>query len=137
MDESTRLTDDERKAEFATLFPQGWAGADVLRELAPDGWAASPLVAVYHPSAEQLYEEHVRIHRNLARLPRKPDAPPPSPEPTREELLADFEESPVEPERECQELVGRCLWDVFSDNHEVIADDGRKCDLGSMRSGGG
>ena len=32
---------------------------------------------------------------------------------------------------------GRCLWDVFSDNHEVIAPDGRVVDLGSFRASGG
>jgi hypothetical protein len=31
------------------------------------------------------------------------------------------------------ELVGRCLWDVFSDNHEVITRDGRLADIGSFR----
>jgi len=46
-------------------------------------------------------------------------------------------DAPVEAERECQELVGLCLWDVFSDNHEVAAADGRLLDLGSMRAGGG
>ena len=72
-DENERLTDDEIKAEFAILFPQGWAGSDVLTELAPLGWGKSPLVAIYHPSAAQLYEESVRMHRNLAGLRRKPD----------------------------------------------------------------
>ena len=28
------------------------------------------------------------------------------------------------------ELVGRCLWDIFSDNHEVLAADGRVADTG-------
>lgn len=135
---ATRLTEDELKAEFAALFPHGWAGPDVLAEIAPGGWAASPLVAVFHPSAEQSYEEAVRIHRNMANFPgRKPDAPPPPPEPTFEEVAADHDTGPVEPERECQELVGLCLWDVFSDNHDVTAADGRQLDLGSMRAGGG
>jgi hypothetical protein len=136
-DEHERLSDDEIKAEFARLFPQGWAGVDVLGELAPQGWAESPFVAVYHPSAAQVYEESVRIHRNIADLRRKPDALPAAPEPTLEEVTASHTPSPVEAERECQELVGLCLWDIFSDNHEVIAADGRKLDLGSMRSSGG
>lgn len=136
-DEHERLSDDELKAVFANLFPQGWAGLDVLRELAPQGWALSPLVAIYHPSATQVYEESVRIHRNLAGLRRKPDESPTAPEPTLEEVTANHTPSPVETERECQELVGLCLWDIFSDNHEVIAADGRKIDLGSMRGSAG
>ena len=136
-DDGARLTEEEIKAEFAILFPHGWAGTDVLAELAPKGWAASPLVLVDHPTVAQMYDEQVRMHRNLNSLFRKPDAPPPPPEPTLEEIAAEHEEVPVVPERECQELLGRCLWDVFSDNHEVIAPDGRKFDLGSMRGSGG
>ena len=136
-DEHERLTDDEIKAEFALLFPHGWAGSDVLAELAPRGWAESPLVAIYHPSAAQMYEESVRMHRNLANLRRKPDEAPATPEPTLEEVTAEQMQTPVESERECQELVGMCLWDIFSDNHEVFAADGRMIDLGSMRSSGG
>lgn len=131
------LDDDELKAEFAALFPTGWAGPDVLAELAPAGWAAAPLAAIFHPSAEVLYEEAVRMHRNLAALGRRPDAPPPPPEPTLAEITATYEDGPVEPERECRELVGRALWDVFSDNHEVTDADGRLFDLGSHRGAGG
>jgi hypothetical protein len=36
-----------------------------------------------------------------------------------------------------RELVGRCLWDVFSDNHDVVAPDGRLLHLGSFRASGG
>jgi hypothetical protein len=136
-DENERLSDDEIRAEFAILFPYGWAGSDVLSELAPQGWAESPLVAIYHPSATQAYEESVRMHRNRAGLRRKPSDPPSAPEPTLEAVTAKHKRTPVETERECQELVGLCLWDVFSDNHDVIAADGRKIDLGSMRSSGG
>jgi len=42
----------------------------------------------------------------------------------------------MEPERELQELVGRCLWDIFCHSHDVIAEVGRTLDLGSMRSAG-
>ena len=132
------LDEDELKALFADLFPHGWAGPDVTAELAPQGWAASPLVAVFHPSVDQVYEESVRMHRNLATSPlRRPDAPPPPPEPTRAEIEAEYQYGTVDPARECQELVGLCLWDVFSDNHEVFAEDGRLADLGSSRSAGG
>jgi len=33
-------------------------------------------------------------------------------------------------------LIGLCLWDVFSDNHDVIAADGRAVDIGSFRGAG-
>lgn len=132
-----RLSNAELWAEFDGLFPQGFAGADVLAELAPQGWESSPLVAVNHPSVEQCYQEAISSHRNLCSL-RGPDDNRPLPsEPTREEVAADFKETPIDPERELRELVGQCLWDIFSDSHEVVAADGRALDLGSFRGSGG
>jgi len=46
-------------------------------------------------------------------------------------------DDPKETERNIRELVGRCLWDIFSDNHDVITADGRALDLGSFRGSGG
>jgi len=46
-------------------------------------------------------------------------------------------DNPVENTRDITELVGRCLWDTFSDQHEVLAPDGRLVDLGSFRAAGG
>lgn len=88
--DAARYDDDELHAEFVALFPLGWAGADVMRELNPDGGTATELA-----------------------------------------------EASDEPARDLQERVGRCLWDIFCDNHDVLAEDGRKVDLGSMRGGGG
>lgn len=44
---------------------------------------------------------------------------------------------PVEPDREAGELVGACLWDIFSNNHDVLAPDGRQADIGSFRGAAG
>lgn len=133
--ETTRLSDAECLAAFAQLFPQGFAGPDVLAEIAPERWENSPLTAVFHPSPEQVYEETCRIHRNLDSLGMKRGREP-RPEPTLEEVKASFRETPLEPEREIGELVGQCLWDVFSDNHDVLADVGRVIDIGSFRAAG-
>src|SRR5581483_9378380 len=46
-------------------------------------------------------------------------------------------DDPVEHSRNVAELVGRCLWDIFSNQHEVIAPDGRLIELGSFRAAGG
>jgi hypothetical protein len=127
----------ELEAEFDRLFPQGFAGADVVLELAPDGWENAPLLAVFHPSAKQVCEESLRSHHNLLRL-RKPDNKRPvPPEPTLDEVAGAFREHPVETTLEVRELVGQCLWDVFSDSHEVVGSDGRVLDLGSFRASGG
>jgi hypothetical protein len=130
-------SEPELEAEFDRLFPQGFAGADVLQELAPAGWEDSPLLAVFHPSLAQAYEETLLWHRNAGALRRADDQRPLPPEPTLDEVARDFQEHPVQAEQEVRELVGQCLWDVFSDNHEVIAPDGRVLDLGSFRASGG
>jgi hypothetical protein len=129
----------ECAAIFDRLFPQGFAGDDVLTEIAPDSWERSPLLAVFHPSVEQIFQERVQMHENLQSLwrhRRKGDRPA-SPPPTREEVERNFHPSPVETAREVRELVGLCVWDVFSDNHEVVGADGRVVDLGSFRATGG
>jgi hypothetical protein len=127
----------ELEAEFDRLFPDGFAGPDVLQELAPNGWENSPLLAAFHPSLAQIYEEARRFHRNLGNLRRPDDKRPEPPEPTLDGIAGDFRERPIEAEQEARELVGQCLWDVFSDSHEVVGADGRVLDLGSFRGSGG
>jgi hypothetical protein len=131
------FSEADLEAEFDRLFPQGFAGPDVLQELAPAGWENSPLLAVFHPSLAQSYEETLRLHRNVCALRRPNDPHPLPPEPTFDEVARDFQERPVETVREVRELVGQCLWDLFSDGHQVTATDGRVLDLGSFRASGG
>lgn len=139
-DQANRLTDTELKAFFDRLFPSGVAAPDVLAELAPEGWEKSPLVACFHPLAEQVFKEWLQVHRNIEELVRiRGEREPnnaelaPRPEPTLEEVRAEWTETAVNVAEEVTELVGQCLWDVFSDNHEVIAADGRIVDIGSFR----
>ena len=139
MDEyaAQRYTDAECEAVFADLFPQGFAGQDVLDEIAPAGWEQSALVATFHPSPEQVYEERVQFHRNLQSWPGRNQDRPAKPEPTFEEVIGDYQVTPIETEREVRELIGQCLWDIFSDNHDVLGPDGRLVDIGSFRGAGG
>ncbi len=142
--QTNRLTDAELKAFFDRLFPHGFAGADVLAELAPEGWERSPLLACFHPSPEQVWREAVQWHRRTEELraanrKREPNTPKfaPEPEPRFEKVRADWKDEPANVSEEVTELMGRCLWDVFSDGHDVIASDGRTADLGSFRAAGG
>jgi hypothetical protein len=134
---ANRYSDEELHAEFDRLFPRGFAGTDVVQELTPHGWENSKLAAVFHPSVEQSYEEALQIHRNLISLRRPNDQRPVSPEPTLEEIVREHCPKPVDADREIRELVGQSLWDVFSDNHEVIGPGARVLDLGSFRASGG
>lgn len=136
----SRFTETELAPFFDRLFPQGVAGSDVLTDITPEGWGSSPLLACFHPSVEQLHRETLHIHRNVEqlRLMRHERESPglefsPSPGPTYEEVTAEWMETEVNARKEVAEVVGMCLWDVFSDNHEVIAADGRIVDTGSFR----
>lgn len=138
---SEGLTKVELCALFERLFPHGLAGADVVAEVAPDGWERSPLLACFHPSVDRVFEEQLRFHRNIeslfgARRPRDGDQQVEQsrrPEPTLEDVRREHQPKSVKPDEELAELVGQCLWDVFSDNHDVIAADGRVADIGSFR----
>lgn len=134
--ERERYSHQECVNTFRELFPQGFAGADVLAEIAPEGWERSPLVATFHPSLDQVFQEAILSHQNIQELRRsrgKDGEPPPALEEVRER----FEETPVDSLREPAELVGRCVWDIFSDNHDVLGPDNRAFDIGSFRGAGG
>jgi hypothetical protein len=107
--DANSFSDEELHAEFDRLFPLGFAGPDVLRELAPGGWENSPLLAAFHPSLQQVYEEALQMHRNLGNLRRPDDPRPLPPEPTRDEIAGEYREHPIEVEAEVRELVGQCL----------------------------
>lgn len=128
------LNDPELNEFFGRLFPHGFAGADVIQEIAPEGGENSPLLACFHPSPATVLEECLQLHRSSEWLrctlkTKNPENPPRAPDPqsTMEQVLADWQDQTVNILDEAMEIVGRCLWDVFSDNHKVIAEDGRRC----------
>jgi hypothetical protein len=146
----TQLTDAEAFDFLKSLFPGGLKDSALISELCPDGWEESPLFACYHPPLEVIYQEHIEFSRNIKRLfPRSKrqkeqgePVPPDEPEPTFEEFLAKHppKDKPLSPEAQINEpadLLGRCLWDVFSSNHDVLAADGRIVHLGSFRGSAG
>lgn len=144
------LSEHEAYAFLESLFPDGLKDPVLIAELCPDGWENSPLFACYHPLPELRYAESLEFSRNLNRLGlllnRRKDASaqalPAEPEPTFEEFILQNSQnqatiSPEAAVNEPAELLGLCLWDIFSDNHEVIAADGRVVDLGSFRGSAG
>ncbi len=152
------MPENESLELLRRLFPQGLGGADVMAALCPEGWAASPLRLAFHPTPEQQYEEAVRWRENLERLGgvfgnRRakdrtgadgrplPSAPPLEPLPEREVFLAEARTKPdaqEEPdEKELGRLMGLCLWDVVSDNHDLILPDGSVRHMGSFRATAG
>jgi hypothetical protein len=132
-----RLTEAQCWTLFTRLFPRGLGDPSLLAELAPAGWEYSPLLRVYHPTIEQLYEESVRIHANIRRLRAPGGQVRDDPPPTLEAVRGSHRDEPVRPREECADLLGRSLWDIFSDNHEVFTSEGLLVDLGSFRSSAG
>jgi hypothetical protein len=130
-----RLTGTQSWALFAHLFPHGLEDCAVVKELAPEGWDRSPLRLVSHPTAEQVYEESLRIRENLKSLLRKESVSPEEESPlTLDAVRRDMIDRASNPLEECADLLGCCLWDVFSDNHEVVTAEGSLVDLGSFRA---
>jgi hypothetical protein len=136
------MSEAEMHALFDRLFPRGFAGQDVLDKIVPEGWERSPLLACFHPSIERIFEERLLMRRNLEELRRMrrrhngSATDVSSPEPTLEDVWKEYQPSPVDQDAEVTELVGLCLWGTFSDNHEVVAADGRLADIGSFRGAG-
>ena len=81
-----RYTDAECQTLFAFLFPAGFAGKDVLEEIAPEGWPDSTLQFVFHPTLEQVHWERVQLHRNLRNWSWFPKDRLDEPEPTLEDV---------------------------------------------------
>ena len=144
------LSDKEAFDFLGTMFPGGLQDGSLVAELCPEGWEESPLFACFHPSQEQRYRENLDFSRNLRavtagmRKRKAGDAEPAPEEPPMtygEFLTKHSEESSrlADEDRigEPANLIGLCLWDVFSDNHDVIAAAGRIVHLGSFRGSAG
>ena len=132
-----RYTDEECLTLFAGLFPQGFAGDDVLAEIAPEGWMDSTLHFVFHPTLDQVHWECAQVHRNVRNWQFHSKDGAQEPEPSLDDVRATYEDGPVETEHEVRELVAMCLWDVFSYEHDVVDGDGRLVDIGSWRGAAG
>src|SRR5437762_4321972 len=131
----SRLSDAELRGFLNGLFPRGLAGPDVVAEVAPEGWDRSPLLGCFHPSVEQVFEEEKRGRRESLHNEARRDVDPnadyvTAPRSKLREVRSQWEPQPVRPIDELGELMGLCLWDVFSDGHVVVAADGRAADFG-------
>ena len=127
-------TDAECQTLFASLFSEGFAGKDVLEDIAFEGWLNSTLHFIFHPTLEQVHWERVQLHRKLRDWPWFPTDGLDEPEPTLEEVHADYQASPVDSMREVRELIAMCLWDVFSNENDVVDRD-RWRQSGGSRTG--
>lgn len=130
----SQLTDQQALDFLARLFPGGLGDLELLAEVCPDGWENSPLRLAFHPGPERLYDEHCAFMNNMKNFSRSPE--PQELLPTYEEYLATEITGPPSlggPLEEWTELLGDCLWDVISNNHDLILATGERVDFGSFR----
>lgn len=137
MADEIRYSEVECLAFLNRLFPSGAAGDDVFTTLTPYGWQGSPFFLHFHPTAEMVYREALKFRERQKLWPWRNEDVTSEPPPSFEEILRDHKEQPCNPEEEMRDLIGACLWGVFSDNHEVVDEAGRIVDLGSFRGAGG
>ncbi|MBS3742682.1 MAG: hypothetical protein KGY74_11230, partial [Candidatus Cloacimonetes bacterium] len=91
------------------------------------------LVFFLHPTPEQQYEEHIRIRDNINRLSKE------SKQEDREVKISDFKQDDLSDISEYDEffyILGLSVYDIFSNNHEVIGNDNKIYDFGSLRGSG-
>lgn len=133
---SNRLTEAELNEFFDRLFPGGFAGVDVIEEIAPGPWGRSPLFNCFHPTPDAVVECQMRWHESVQEFRRLNGLPslPSSSEPTLAGLLEEWDATPVHVPAEVANIVATCLWDIFSNNNRVTAADGRVVDIGTSRS---
>lgn len=115
---------------FQALFPNGFASPDIMHSIAPNGWENSPFVLPV-PTLEEAYET-AKAHKSLDNLMARIKSEPQTEVESFEDFKRHYTPEAIDPTLELQELVGSCLWDIFSDNNDVVKDN--KCyHLGSFR----
>ena len=105
-----------------------------FNQIAPKGLKKSDLLFFLHPTPEQQYEEHIRIRENINRLTKK------SKQEDRKAKISDFKQDDLSDISEYDEflyVLGLSVYDIFSNNHEVIGNDNKIYDFGSLRGSGG
>ena len=102
-----RLTEEQCWELFQNLFPNGLDDPSLVQKLAPDGWERSPLVLVYHPTAEQVYEETLRFRDNLRQLRGKPATPEEEPQIMLDALRREMPVDAPKPAEECADPLTR------------------------------
>ena len=110
---------------------------ELLQQIAPDGFASSPLVFIFHPTPQQQYKEYCRMSENLAALQKvaKKEA---NSEPVLsfEEFMKEIKTEPVDEQCEIVSIMGDCIWNIFSNNYTVFTGNSESYHLGSWRGSG-
>lgn len=131
------VLNDKSEEECTEILHKIFADNEaLLNSIALDSWKNSQYIHFFHPTPGQHLAEYNRVSDNLARLSKNIDKVADN-EPRK--TISDFQMYNLENVNGHEELIrvlGNAVWDIFSDNHEVIAEDGRIYNLGSFRGTG-
>ncbi len=107
----------------------------LFESLTPEGWVNSPLILFLHPTPEQRFQESFKLYERLNRLEDtsrdKVDREPPR--------LEDFlpeDLSGIHPIGEFRYLLAIAVYEIFSNNHQVLDESLKEYDMGSLRGSG-
>jgi hypothetical protein len=109
---------------------------ELLQKTAPNGFNNSPLVQVYHPLPEQQYKEYRYSQMQVIRMQRTLQKRVMAERTKSYSEFVQLEPTPVDEQYEIALIFGKCIWDIFSNNHTVYNEDGGVYDLGSWRDSG-
>jgi hypothetical protein len=130
IDNQINKTDDECIAILRFIFEDA---EQFYYKMTPNGFKKSDLVLFLHPTSEQQYEEHVRMRDNINRLTKK------SKQEDEKINISDFKQddlTDISGYNEFLYILGLSIYDIFSNNHEVIGYDNKIYDFGSFRGSG-
>ena len=107
---------------------------ETYEKLIPEGWENSPFYDPEARTAQERYELERNYYEQFAALFKGIENPERFlPDPPRREDFRD--EEPANTFRQFAGVLGRCLWKIFSENHEVYDKEGIYT-LGSWRASG-
>lgn len=104
----------------------------LLALIAPNGWQFSAYINFFHPTPKQQFEEEKALRERLNKLAKNQT-------PIEGINLDKYQQddlNDISETEEFQYVLGLCVYDIFSNNHEVYSNDNRVYDLGSFRGSG-
>jgi hypothetical protein len=109
----------------------------MMGKLAPNDWENSPFVNKNPSTALEENERRLSFHNMFAELYKKMGQE--SEAPVLEEIEKEFATNGLKDKslEEFLDLLGDCLWCIFSNNHDVIDQKNWVYHLGSFRGSGG
>jgi len=125
-----------QNAELVSLISYVFEDHDRLfEELTPEGWINCSLVYFLHPTPEQRFVEEYKMYERLRQIDQEKGEPinrkPPQRKDFQPEDLTD-----LNPISEFRYLLALAIYEIFSNNHQVVDMKGKLYDLGSLRGSG-